>query len=217
MATSSPQRFERICVFGGGYPGMNKIFSDEAIHLGVVLAQQNIQLVYGGGSSGLTGAVAAGASAGGSQVLGVVPRFLHSVCGPTLGKEMQVWSIPERISVMYHAADAFIAIPGGLGMLEEVACVASWSCIFTVKKPVGLLNTDGYFDDLLSFLDKAVERGFMFTAARNIIVSATTVEGLLEKLQQFKGYPSITVVQPSSSGRKKQDTDKDGVDCSLKL
>jgi cytokinin riboside 5'-monophosphate phosphoribohydrolase len=217
MSSSSPQRFQSIGVFGGAYPGKSKVFAGEAIRLGEVLSRQNIQLVYGGGSTGLTGLVAKEAGAGGSRILGIVPRFLHHVCGPTLGKEVLVWSIPERISIMHHAADAFIALPGGLGMLEEVACMASWSSLVLVKKPVGLLNVDGYFDDLLSFLDKAVESGFMFKAARDSIVSATTAESLLERLQQYKGYPRLTEVQPSSSGRKEHDTDKDGVSCSLSL
>jgi uncharacterized protein (TIGR00730 family) len=215
MESTSSQRIKKICVFGGAYPGKNNIFADEAIRVGVILAQQKIQLIYGGGSTGLMGAVATAAHAGGSPVLGIVPKLFTGFCGPTVGKEIQVWSIPERITIMYHSADAFIALPGGLGTLEEIACVASWSSLVTNKKPIGLLNINGYFSNLLSYLDNAVDNGFMFSEARRTIISATTIEDLLKKLQAYECLSATVVSQ--TLGKRKRDMDEQGVDCTLSL
>ena len=118
---------------------------------------------------------------------------------------------------MYHSAEAFIALPGGLGTLEEIACMASWSSLAPKRKPIGLLNINGYFNGLLSYLENAVEKGFMFTDTGNTIVSATTVEALLTKLQQFNPYPSTVVPHASGLGKRKRDVDDKGVDCTLSL
>lgn len=189
MASSSHQRFKNICVFGGAYPGKDKIFANEAIRLGEVLAQRKIHLIYGGGSTGLMGAVATTTHHGGSHVLGIVPRHFKKFCGPTLGKELQVWSVPERLTVMYHSADAFIALPGGLGTLEEISCVASWSSLTTTKKPI---------------------------AGRDAIIAATTIEDLLKKLQAYQ-YCLGTSVSILGTGKRKRDIDEQGVDCTLSL
>lgn len=217
MEGISSRRFEKICVFGGLYPGKNKRFADVAIRLGEVLAQEKIQLIYGGGNLGLMGAVAEIAYTGGTQVLGVIPGFLLSSSGRTLGKVLQVGSVHERLSYMYHSADAFIALPGGLSTLEEVACVASWSSLMSYKKPIGLLNVNGYYDSLISFLDNAVENGFIFSDARSSIMAAATVEALLTKLQHFKCCPTTVVVQGSGSRKRKREVDNKGVDCTLSL
>jgi uncharacterized protein (TIGR00730 family) len=119
MAGSSVPKIKNICVFGGSSPGKEKKFIESTNYLGRVLAEQKIHLVYGVSSLGLMGGVSIAAFLGGSQVLGVVPKALAEgdIIGKTVEEELQVSTMSERLSVMFNHADAFIALPGGLGTL----------------------------------------------------------------------------------------------------
>jgi len=127
MASSSIPKIKNICVFGGSSPRKEKEFLESANHLSRVLAERKIHLVYGGGSFGLMGLVLIAAFLGGSQVLGVVPKALAEgdIIGKTVGEELQVSTMSERLSVMFNHADAFIALPGDLGTLEEIFHISS--------------------------------------------------------------------------------------------
>jgi uncharacterized protein (TIGR00730 family) len=129
MAGSSTPKIKNICVFGGSSPGKEKEFLELANHLGRVLAERKIHLVYGGGSLGLMGGVSIAAFLGGSQVLGVVPKALSEwdIIGKTVGEELQVSTMSEQLFVMFNHVDAFIALPGGLGTLEEIFHISSWA------------------------------------------------------------------------------------------
>jgi hypothetical protein len=109
----------------------------------------------GGGNLGLMGSVSVAVFLGGSQVLGVVP-----IIDKTIGEELQVSTMSDRLNAIFNHADAFIALPGGLGTLEEIFHISSWAQLHIHHKPIGLLNVDGFYDNLLSFLDQAVEQEF---------------------------------------------------------
>jgi len=196
MASSFVPKIKNICVFCGSNPGKEKEFLESANHLGRVLAERKIHLVYGGGSLGLMGSVSIAAFLGGSQVLGVVPKALAEgdIIGKTVGEELQVSTMSERLSVMFNHADAFIALPGGLGTLEEIFHISSWAQLNIHQKPIGLLNVNGFYNTLLSFLDHAVEQQFLTFSARQILISAATAEQLIDDLQSF-----IPVVDSSMS------------------
>jgi uncharacterized protein (TIGR00730 family) len=142
------------------------------------------------------GSVSIAAFLGGSQVLGVVPKALAEgdIIGKTVGEKLQVSTMSKRLSIMFNHDDAFIALPGGLGILEEIFHISSWAQLNIHQKPIGLLNVNGFSNTLLSFLDHAVEQQFLTFSARQILISATTAEQLIDELQSF-----IPVVDSSMS------------------
>ncbi|KAG2698403.1 hypothetical protein I3843_07G149600 [Carya illinoinensis] len=178
-------RFRRVCVFCGSSPGKNPSYQLAAIQLGKQLVERNIDLVYGGGSIGLMGLVSQAVHDGGRHVLGVIPTTLmpREITGETVGEVRAVSGMHQRKAEMARQADAFIALPGGYGTLEELLEVITWAQLGIHDKPVGLLNVDGYYNSLLSFIDKAVDEGFITPAARSIIVSAQTAQELMCKLE----------------------------------
>jgi uncharacterized protein (TIGR00730 family) len=133
---------------------------------------------------------------GGSQVLGVVPKALaeRDIIGKTTGEELQVSTMSDRMTTMFNHADAFITLLGGLGTLAEIFHIFSWAQLYIHHKPIGLLNVNGFYDNLLSFLDQVVEQKFLTSSARQIIISATTTEQLIDQLQSF-----IPIIDPSMS------------------
>jgi uncharacterized protein (TIGR00730 family) len=196
MAGSSSHHIRNICVFGESSPEKEKEFLESANHLGQVLAKRKIHLVYGGGSLGLMRGVSITAFLGGSKVLGVVPKALAKgdIIGKTIGEELQVSTMFDRMNAMFNHADAFIALPGGLGTLKEIFHISSRAQLHIHHKPISLLNVNGFYDNLLSFLDQAVEHEFLTSSAQQIIISAATAEQLIDQLQSF-----IPVIDPSMS------------------
>ncbi|EEC77653.1 hypothetical protein OsI_16664 [Oryza sativa Indica Group] len=151
------------------------------------LVARNIDLVYGGGSVGLMGLVSQAVYNGGRHVIGVIPKTLmpREITGETVGEVKAVADMHQRKAEMARQSDAFIALPGGYGTLEELLEVIAWAQLGIHDKPVGLLNVDGYYNSLLSFIDKAVEEEFISPSARHIIVLAPTPKELLEKLEAY--------------------------------
>jgi len=196
MAGSSSHHIRNICVFGGSSPGKEKEFLESTNHLGQVLAERKIHLVYGGGNLGLMGCVSIAVFLGGSQVLGVVPKVLAKgdIIGTTIGEELQVFTMSDRLNEMFNYTDAFIALPSGLGTLEEIFHISSRAQLHIHHKPISLLNVNGFYDNLLSFLDQVVEQEFLTSSARQIIISVATAEQLIDQLQSF-----ISVIDPSMS------------------
>ncbi|KAG8082700.1 hypothetical protein GUJ93_ZPchr0014g46747 [Zizania palustris] len=187
MALLLPSRFRRICVFCGSSQGKKKSYQDAAVELGKELVARNIDLVYGGGSVGLMGLVSQAVYNGGRHVIGVIPKTLmpREITGETVGEVKAVSDMHQRKAEMGRRSDAFIALPGGYGTLEELLEVIAWAQLGIHDKPVGLLNVDGYYNSLLSFIDKAVEEEFISPSARHIIVLAPTPTELLEKLEEY--------------------------------
>ncbi|KAJ3706198.1 hypothetical protein LUZ61_009903 [Rhynchospora tenuis] len=185
---STGSRFRRVCVFCGSSTGKKPSYQLAAIQLGHELVERNIDLVYGGGSVGLMGLVSRAVYSGGRHVVGVVPRTImpREIIGETVGEIKSVSGMHQRKAEMAKQADAFIALPGGYGTLEELLEVITWAQLGIHDKPVGLLNVDGYYNSLLSFIDKAVDEGFIMPSARHIIVSAQTAHELLSKLEEYE-------------------------------
>ena len=209
MEGASVKRFQNVCVFCGSSLGKNQVYIEAANNLGRVLAERKINLVYGGGSLGLMGSVSTEAHVGGSRILGIIPTVLakKELTGTTVGEEFRVLSMHERIARMLTNSDAFIALPGGFGTLEEIFQIASWAQLNMHKKPIGLLNVNGFFNCLMCFLDQVVEQGFLSQATRKILVSASTIDELMDKLQAFVYEPDpiasrIVWIEDKSQKRK---------------
>ncbi|KAK7396746.1 hypothetical protein VNO78_17904 [Psophocarpus tetragonolobus] len=179
-------RFKRICVFCGSSSGNKPTYQEAAVQLGRELVERRIDLVYGGGSVGLMGLVSQAVHDGGRHVLGVIPTSLmpREITGDPIGEVRAVSNMHQRKAEMARQADAFIALPGGYGTLEELLEVITWAQLGIHSKPVGLLNVDGFYNSLLSFIDKAVDEGFISPTARRIIVSAPTPKQLMLELEE---------------------------------
>ncbi|TXG60829.1 hypothetical protein EZV62_012192 [Acer yangbiense] len=162
-------------------------FEEATKNLGKVLAEKRMHLVYGGGNLRLMGCVSKATHKGGSQVLGIIPKALAScgIIGDIIGEVKIVSSIHELKVEMLDHADAFIVLPGGLGTLEELFEVTSWAQLKIHQKPIGLLNVNGFYDGLLSFLDYSIEKCFISPLARRILVTASTTHQLIEHLEVF--------------------------------
>ncbi|KAL6513737.1 hypothetical protein OROHE_019597 [Orobanche hederae] len=190
-SSSSTKRFNSICIFGGASHGNKACFTAVAHSLGRTLGEKCIHIVYGGGSLGLMGRAAASAYMEGVKVVGVIPKPLaeSKIAGATIGDEFRTVNMQDRITHMANNADAFITLPGGFGTLEELFYVITRAQLNIHKKPIGLLNVNGFFDGLLSFINYSSEKGFISEGAKRIIVVATTPEELIEKLIAFVPEP----------------------------
>ncbi|XVF40404.1 hypothetical protein PTKIN_Ptkin06aG0202100 [Pterospermum kingtungense] len=194
------RKIKKICVFCGANSGKDVAFVNAAFHLGKVLGKRKIDLVYGGGKLGLMG-----------QVLGIIPSAftINNLVGETCGKEIKVATMQERLVMMMELSDAFIALPGGFGTLEELFQMISWAQLNIHNKPIGVLNINGFFNGLLSFVDHAVKQEFITPRARKILISATTADELVDKLQAFRFEPDPALSKlkwsPSSSQKEKLD------------
>ncbi|CAI8600092.1 unnamed protein product [Vicia faba] len=197
-------RFKRICVYCGSTPGKNPSYQIAAIQLGKQLVERKIDLVYGGGSIGLMGRISQVVYDGGCHVLGIIPKTLmpKEITGESVGEVRAVSGMHQRKAEMAKQADAFIAMPGGYGTLEELLEIITWAQLGIHDKPVGLLNVDGYYNSLLAFMDKAVDEGFVTPAARHIIVSAQTAQDLMCKLEEY--VPKHCGVAPKLSWEMEQ-------------
>jgi len=204
MEVSSALTIKTVCVFGGSNPGKEKEFLESSNHLGRVLTKRKIHLVYGRGSLGLMGSVSTAAFLGGSQVLGIIPKALAKVdiIGKTVGEELQVSIISKRMNAMFDHVDAFIALLGGLGTSEEIFHISTWAQLNIHHKPIGLLNVNGFYDNLLSFLDHAVEHNFLTSLARQIIISTATAEQLIDLLHSFIHVIDSSMSQIDWSNKK---------------
>jgi hypothetical protein len=181
-------RIRSICVFCGASAGADEAYRRAAAHVGATLARRGIRLVYGGGRLGLMGAVADAALAAGGEVVGVIPRGLvdRELAHAGATELVIVETLHERKAEMAARSDAFLALPGGLGTLEELAEVLSWAQLDLHAKPIGLLDVNGYFAALETFLDHAVAEGFVAERHRRLLLRATDVDGLLTAFEAWE-------------------------------
>ncbi len=181
----------RICVFCGASAGRDPAYADAARTVGEGLARRGIGVVYGGGRVGLMGAVAEGVLAARGEIVGVIPQGLvdRELAHDGLTELRIVTTLHERKAVMAELSDAFIALPGGLGTLEELSEVVSWAQLQLHAKPIGLLDVDDYWRDLLAWLDYAVVEGFVAPSHRRLVDRADTLEALLERFASWAPPP----------------------------
>jgi uncharacterized protein (TIGR00730 family) len=182
---------KRLCVFCGASTGRNPAYVEAARALAKTLASKGITLVYGGASVGIMGQLADAALEAGGKVIGVMPQELvnREVSHLNLSELIIVSSMHERKAKMAELSDGFIALPGGLGTLEELFEVLTWAQLRFHAKPCGLLNTNGYYDQLISFLDHSVDEKFIKPAHRELIIVGDEPSALLEALEAY-GTPS---------------------------
>jgi uncharacterized protein (TIGR00730 family) len=177
----------RVCVYCGSSAGNRPEFAEAARSLGSLLARHGITLVYGGGAVGLMGMLADAAIAGGGEVVGVIPRnlFRLEVGHPGLSELVEVGSMHERKQQMFERADAFVALPGGLGTLEELAEVATWAQLGLHRKPIATVDIDGYWSGWHEILRSAVKNGFMKRENLQLIVNVASVDEVLPALRSY--------------------------------
>jgi uncharacterized protein (TIGR00730 family) len=179
---------KRVCVFCGSSPGAREEYAATARQLAGDLVARGCELVYGGGNVGLMGVVADAVLARGGRVIGVIPEVLlaKEVAHRGLTELRVVASMHERKAVMTDLADAFVALPGGLGTLEELFEVLTWSQLGLHAKPCGLLNVCGYFDGLLAFLDHAVKERLLKDKHRALLLGGDDPASLLDRLEAWR-------------------------------
>jgi hypothetical protein len=178
----------RLCVFCGSNAGQDPIYLEMARALGETMAGRGIDLVYGGASVGLMGAVADAALAKGGHVIGVMPQALvdKEIAHRGLSDLRVVGSMHERKALMAELADGFIALPGGLGTFEELFEVWTWAQLGYHRKPCALLNAGGFYDKLTDFLDDVVERGFVKPIHRAMLIVENEPAALIEAVHTYE-------------------------------
>lgn len=177
-----------VCVFCGSRMGNNPAYAEVAASVGRLLAGQGRTVVYGGGHVGLMGALADGALVAGGTVIGVIPRSLQErELGHSGVTELHVVeTIHERKALMAERAEAFIALPGGLGTYEEIFETATWSLLGIHNKPLGFLNVNGFYDLMEQQLDLATQEGFLLPEERELVLFDDDAERLLQRLDDFE-------------------------------
>lgn len=184
---------KRICVFCGSYTGKQDFYMAAARQMGAGIAAEGWELVYGGGHVGLMGAVADGALEAGGRVVGVIPRSLSDkeLAHRGLTELHVVSSMHERKALMADLSDAFIAMPGGFGTLDELFEIITWAQLGFHRKPIALLNLQGYFDPMLMFINHIAEAGFISNShSRNALLVRQEAPALLETLRTYEA-PSL--------------------------
>lgn len=167
MATS---KFSSMCVYCGSRFGHNDHYSEAAKTVGRTIADAGVRLVFGGGAGGLMGASAAAARDQGGEVLGIIPKFLQEQEGLLAGIDsVEVKTMHERKTGLFEESDAFCVLPGGIGTLEEVVEVLSWSSLAIHKKPIVLCNVEGYWDPFCALIDHICKEGFAYPGLRRAL------------------------------------------------
>lgn len=176
-----------IVVFCGSSEGNNPKIIEASYHLGCIIANQNMQLVYGGAKIGIMGKVAQGVLDNGGKVIGVIPEFLKlkEVVHTNLTELIITENMHQRKLKMDELSDAVIALPGGFGTLEELFEMVTWAQLGLHQKPIGILNMNGFYDHLTKFLQHMVNEGFLKQANYDMLLVDDTIDGLLEKMKNY--------------------------------
>jgi uncharacterized protein (TIGR00730 family) len=191
-----------VCVFCGSSPGGDPGYAADAAALGTVLVARGIRIVYGGAQVGTMGALADAGLAAGGQVVGVIPRRMvrNEVAHQGLSELHVVESMHQRKALMADLSDGFVALPGGLGTLDELAEIVTWSQLGLHAKPIGLLDRRGFYDRLLGFLDDAVTEGFVRPQHRALLLTGRDPGPLLDAMAR-QAVPAATGAPGRPAGR----------------
>jgi uncharacterized protein (TIGR00730 family) len=184
---ASDRQMKRICVFCGTNPGSRPAYGAAARELGRILAEQDIELVYGGASVGIMGELADSVQEHGGHVTGIIPQQLMEKEAAHTGIRnlIVVASMHQRKSQMADMSDGFIALPGGIGTLEGFFEILTWGQLGIHAKPSGILNIEGYFDGLTGFLDHAVQEGFLTEVHRHAIIVESDPRRLMQRMRAY--------------------------------
>ena len=187
-------KIKSLCVYCGSAVGASPIDTEAAQSLAATLVENNIALVYGGGHVGLMGKVADAVLAAGGKVTGVIPQALmvSEVSHEHLTELIVVKDMHERKAMMADLSDGFIAMPGGIGTLEELFETLTWAQLGFHEKPVGLFNPAGFFDGLIDFIAHLVQQGFLKPEHAALLITDTHAASLVQKLQQFEMQPGVS-------------------------
>lgn len=177
-----------ITVFCGSSFGTDKIYEEQAFLLGKTLAKQKIQLIYGGSQTGLMGTIADGSLSENGKVTGVLPHFLQSkeIAHKNLTELILVETMHERKTKMSDLCEGVIVLPGGYGTLEEFFEMITWAQLGLHKKPIGILNIDGFYNDLISLVQNMVDKGFLKSVNRDMLLISDNIDDLLEKMRNYQ-------------------------------
>ena len=182
------QELNKICVFCGSSEGNDSEIYQAALSLGKAFVENNITLIYGAAKIGIMGAVAKSVLEGNGTVVGIIPGFLKKkeVVHLGLTELITTKNMHERKMKMQELSDGFIALPGGFGTLEELFEIITWLQLGLHSKPIGLLNTNGFYDDLIKLIENMVKKKFVSSENYQLLLVDTQIDSLLEKMRRFK-------------------------------
>lgn len=185
---SNQFNMKSICVYCASSLGSNPIYSDVAFELGQFLALNNIVLVYGGAKVGLMGKLADGVHANNGKVIGVIPQFLKSkeVAHESLFELITVETMHERKALMQEKSDGFIALPGGFGTMEELFEILTWAQLGLHHKPIGILNTNNYYQPLLQLVENMINEGLLKAEFKKMLLVSDDIEDLLNQMKAYE-------------------------------
>ncbi len=184
-----------VCVFCGSNYGLGTAFKEQAALLGTTLAQRGIELIYGGAHIGLMGAVADGALKAGGRVVGVLPRFLEEkeLAHNGLSELILVDTMHQRKTIMNERCDAVITLPGGFGTMDELFEMLTWAQLGLHKKPIGVLNVNGYYDSLIFLTENMVAKGFIQPIHHESLIISADIDTLLGQMNDYKA-PEMSAI-----------------------
>lgn len=190
-----------IVVYCGSSAGHDPVYMEQATLLGAALAQKNLALVYGGAKVGLMGAVADGVLNAGGKAIGVLPHFLQQkeLAHAGLTELILVDTMHERKTKMNELCDGVIALPGGFGTMEELFEMLTWGQLGLHRKPIGLLNTNGFYDDLMSLARNMSEKGFLTAENRDMLLCSNDINDLLSQLENYEPPTRSKWITPAQS------------------
>ncbi|QDZ28272.1 TIGR00730 family Rossman fold protein [Noviherbaspirillum sp. UKPF54] len=192
-----------LCVYCGSSPGSSRAYAVAARELAKAMVNDNIALVYGGGKVGLMGVIADEVMRLGGEATGVIPQALmdKEVGHRGLTRLHIVKDMHERKAMMAELSDGFLAMPGGIGTLEELFEIFTWSQLGLHHKPIGLLNAAGFYDGLIAFLQHVVQEGFLRPAQASLLMHDATPDVLLERMKTFMPIPYPALLDPETAGK----------------
>lgn len=179
---------KNVCVYCGSSDRIGEPYLESASEMGRALAKRNLTLIFGGGATGLMGTLADAVLEEGAPVIGVIPKSFNTpqLVHPNLTKLHVVETMHERKALMIDIADTFVALPGGFGTLEELLETLTWAQVGLHRKPIGVLNTQGYYDHLFTLIEYARQEGFIYHEHRNLLLSDPDPEVLLDRLAVYQ-------------------------------
>lgn len=188
MSPTSTPTIRRLCIYCGSSPGARVDYANAARTVGEALARRGIALVYGGGNVGMMGRIADAVLEVGGEVIGVIPHHLadKELAHERATEMIRVNSMHERKQTMADLSDGFIALPGGIGTLEELFETMTWLQLGLHRKPIGLLNVAGFFDEMLAFLDHMVAERFLKAEHRDLLIVSDDIHDLIDKMSAFE-------------------------------